>query len=137
MAGTVGRNKTIGVSNVDSGYTAVGGVKSANWTTTNNTADSTSDDDSGNMTAEYADSQVSGSFTVIYDDTDAGQDELRTAVDAKTKVFLRLRPQDLTGEKEWRFRALLDSQDFTGETGAVEEMTFNFISDGDITYADQ
>ena len=137
MSGTVGRNAKVAVSSADSSYTELGKIKSANLSGTNDRADSSNNDDAGWNTGEVAQKERSLAVTFVYDETDSGQEELRTAFEASAKLWFRFRPQASSGENEWRFQATVDDLNLNTEMGSIEESDFTATSDGAVTYAKQ
>lgn len=137
MAKIVGRNFDVAISSADSSYTEIGSIKSSDMAIANDRADATDNDSAGHNEGEYSQSQRTCSVSGNYDKSDAGQLELQAAAEAKTKVWLRLRPTSSSGEREWRFQALIDDYTISGATADIEEFSFSATSDGTPVSADQ
>ena len=138
MSGTIGRLAKVAVSTDGSTYTDIGVVKSANKSSSTDIADDTTNDSNGYKEGVYADQQMSIDVTARYDSTDAGQtllmDEYYTL---KSKIYVRYRPYESTGAKEWKFLATIDDLSVDTSTGDVEEMSFTATSTGTITMSNQ
>jgi hypothetical protein len=140
MAGTIGRiaDVYIGDSLNDVSYIKIGKVKSANPSNDVDQADSTNNDDLGHKTQEYADGQISFDVTYVKDDADAGQAAILAAVRGRTKKWISIRPLGTgSGKAQTQFRATISSNSDTAETGAVQEGSASFLSDGAPDYTAQ
>lgn len=120
MADLPGRNSIVAVSVAGSSYTAVGGVKEIDWSMSGETIDVT-DHDSGAYKEFEADRQSATlSISGNYDETDPGQDIVKTSAFGRTKIYFRFRPSTAGGAKEYIAQGIVTSFKCSGpNTGIV------------------
>ncbi|MHA2248413.1 MAG: phage tail tube protein [Candidatus Hodarchaeales archaeon] len=91
MADLVGFGGKLAVSAAGSSYTDVGGVLSASISTAHGKVDVSDWDSAGWKENLVGYAELTLSFEHNYDEADAGQDIIRTAVQGRTQLYFRLR----------------------------------------------
>jgi len=140
MAEKKGSAATLDVSTDGVAYTDVGGAKdiSDSWTT--GTIDS-NDFDEPDYDQHVIDRQnVSLSFTCNYNEADAGQAIIFTAVKGTAaKLYFRYRPggDDSGTGKELIFQGTVESLDDSSADGSMCEVSCSVTSSGSVTYQTQ
>lgn len=137
MATIIGRNLKVAISDDDITYVDLGRVLDGSLDVADDIADETTNDSGGFKEGKYADSQATLDVTLKYDSANAGQINLINAKTAKQQKFFRFRPEETSGELEWRFKANIPSLTVDTSTGEVEEMSATMESTGTITKATQ
>jgi len=137
MTTKIGRLAKVAISDTDSSYTDIGKITSASLSFAHDIADETNNDSGGYKEAQYADSQASLDLSFKYDSADSGQAELLTGHAAKSKKWVRFRPDETAGELEYRFQATIDDATVDTETGSVEDGSATISSTGTVTKATQ
>lgn len=138
MAIIIGRKAKVATSTDDSTYNDLGKVISGTLSITDDIADSTTNDSNGYKEGEYADQQASLDLTMKYDGSNTAQQQL---IDEKctnrSKLYFRIRPEETSGEEQWKFLATLDDISVDFSTGEVEELSITASSSGTITNSTQ
>lgn len=138
MAIIIGRNAVIASSTDDAAYNDIGKVTSLSMSMTSDIADATTNDSGGYKEGEYADQQLSVDVTVKYDSSNTAQGQVLTEVFTnQSKLYLRIRPEESTGEQEWKALFTIDDLSVDMSTGEVEEMSFTGSSSGTVTVSTQ
>ena len=139
MAESLGNTAVIQAS-IDGGstYTAIGEVKDSNFDQSQDNHDATSNDNGLYKVEVAGHKQGTLTFTVNYDESDAGQNNLRTAYYAGTTVMFKYRPRGtLAGYKEALFSANPTAMPIACPTQGVKETAASYTTTGTITWADQ
>jgi hypothetical protein len=122
MAHLVGFGGKLAVSAAGSSYTDVGDVTECSVSTSHGKVDVSDWDSSGWKENLVGFAELTISFTHNYDEADAGQDIIRTAVQGRTQLYFRYRPGgDGSGTAdEIIAQCLIDSyEDSSPNEGAV------------------
>ncbi len=140
MAEKKGSDATLDVSTDGISYTDVGGVKDVNDSWTTGTIDS-NDYDEPDWDQHVQDRRsVSLSVTCNYDEEDAGQAIIFTAVKGTAaKLYFRYRPggDDSGTGKEVIFQGTVESLDDSSSDGSMCEISLSVTSSGAVTYQTQ
>lgn len=136
MAENKARLGKLAVSTDGVSYSDVGELTSCNISFDKDRADATSYDDSGykNEVAVLQMATVSGEGN--YDETDAGQVILLTALNNQTAIYFRWRPLGDAVVKEWIFQSE-PTGSVDGDVGSVATFSFDAPSKGTVTYQTQ
>ncbi len=139
MAESLGNTAVIQASSDGgSNYTAIGEVKDSNLDLGQDNHNATSNDD-GLWKVEVAGhKQGTLTFTVNYDESDAGQNLLRAAFLAGTTIMFKYRPRGtLATYKEALFSANPTAMPISIPTEGVKETAASYTSTGAITFPAQ
>ena len=138
MAIIVGRNSRIATSTDGATYHDIGKLTSGSLGFAIDIADATTNDSAGFKEGEYADAQASLDATFKFDSSNTSQGQILTeAFTNKTKIYFRVRPKVLAGEKQWVFLATIGDLTLDMSTGEVEEMSLSATSSGAVTISNQ
>lgn len=138
MAENKARLGKLAVSTDGNSYTDVGELTSCNISFDKDRADATSYDDSGYKNEVAVLQMVTVSGEGNYDETDAGQVILLTALNNQTAIYFRWRPlgTDVGSNKEWIFQSE-PTGSVDGDVGSVATFSFDAPSKGTVTYQTQ
>ena len=139
MSAALGTGSTIDLSN-DGGadpYVAIGKITTGNLSITVAMADSTSNDDGGDMTYLPADRTAKLDVTVRYDPASATQTRLLAAALAKTLLFFRVRPTVGAGLPQWIFSGFIESAPINSQHATTIESTYTIQCTGGIAKGPQ
>ncbi len=130
MADIRGFDGKLAVDTTDGSYTDIGGMTAASISIGHTVID-TSDWDVNWVSNLVGRGNIALSFTHNYDESDAGQNIVRTASEGGTQIWFRYRPRgDVSGAKEFRFQATLESYDDTSPNDDKAESTGSATSNG-------
>lgn len=117
------------------GAQSVGAVKAFSINISKETADTTTFDANGWTENDSTLKSWSGSVTVLFDTTDAGQDALTAGLDSGSTVALSLVVNSGGGTAELTYsgNAHITSQPVTSDVNALVEVTFDFQGTGALT----
>ena len=125
MADVTARIGKVAVSTDNVTYTDLGGVKDYDFSRTDGETIDVTDFDSGGW-KEHLVGLAGGSvsFTMNYDEADAGQDILRTSNSARTQIYYRIRPMgDNSGDAEYIWQGTITSLTISGSVDSAVEMS--------------
>lgn len=117
------------------GATAVASVKVFSLSVTKETADTTTFDASGWTENDSTLKSWSGSVTVLFDATDAGQDALVDGLDSGTTVAVSLvvNSGGGTAERTYSGDAHVTSMPISSDVNSLVEVSFDFQGTGALT----
>lgn len=139
MADVTARIGKIAVSADDVTYTDLGGLTDYDLTRTDGeTIDVTDFDSNGWKEHLVGLAGGSASFTLNWDEADAGQDIVRTANSARTQIYYRIRPAgDASGAVEYIWQGTITSFGISGAVDGKVELSFDVEFTGEATEQDQ
>ncbi len=137
MTEIIGRNGTFFSSTDGAAFTQVAGVFSIESSQDQERIDKTDFDSIGHKEGEYGEDSVSYNVQWHRDDSDAGQDIVRTAMQNKTALFLRHRPESASGADQITSRVISTALNITNARNSMVDQTLQAESSGTVTFDTQ
>jgi|LakMenEpi03Aug12_release.lakeMendotaPanAssembly.Ray.scaffolds.fasta_scaffold389589_3 predicted secreted protein len=138
MAHILGTASKVAISSDGSTYVTIGDITTASLSMTVNSVDIT-DNDSSAKEFMAGDATATFTFTFNYEGSqaDGGQEDLIDAFIAKTTMYFRLRPRELTGESQYVFQGIVTELPIESSHEEVITMTATVQVTGAITESAQ
>lgn len=138
MGRTLGRVGMLSVSTDGIvAYVDVGAITALDYSEADEAVDDTSFDSDGHKESVAGESQSSLSATWNRDEADAGQDVVRTAKQAKAKMWFRYRPTVAASADQMTFCGQINSLKNSNGRNALVEQSLEVSSSGAITHDTQ
>lgn len=133
MALTSGRAGKLAVSAAGVTYTDVGDITNIEYNESHETEDKTTFDSAGYKESGYGETQATLSVTFRRDESDAGQDIIRTSNEAKSAIYYRVRMYENSGANQKTFQGKINGLSNTNARNEVVEQKLDVESTGTIT----